>query len=342
MNIAINGFGRIGRAVLKILLEKKNMNIVAINDLNPIATLVHLLKFDSVYGVFHENIKFNNSSLIIKGKRIKVTAKKNPLELPWKELKVDLVIESTGVFRTHAQSIKHIAAGARKVIISAPPKDCNCKDKNCQVKIIVPGVNEKILRKSDKVLSMASCTTNCLAPVTNVIKKAFGVKKAIMTTVHSYTAGQNLVDGANNDLRRARAAAVNIVPTTTGAAKATCITLPDLVGKFDGIAIRVPTPTVSLCDIVYVTSKKTTKEKINKAFIKASKSTGLKNILSVSSLPLVSSDYIGDSSSAIVDLALTNVIDGDLLKVLAWYDNEWGYSARLADTCEYIKIKKLI
>lgn len=342
MNIVINGFGRIGRATLKLLLEKKNINVVAINDLNPVATLVHLLKHDTVYGRYNKSVRAVGNSIIVGGKRIKVLVKRDPSELPWAELKVDIAIESTGVFRTHALAMSHVEAGAKKVIITAPSKECGCGAKNCSVKVIVPGVNSNIIRKSDQIISMASCTTNSLAPVTAVIKKSFGVKKAIMTTIHSYTAGQNLVDGANKDLRRARAAAMNIVPTSTGAAKATCQIIPELSGKFDGISVRVPTPTVSLTDVVYLLKKKVTKEALNNVLTKASKSSGLKGILSVSNEPLVSSDYIGNSSSAIVDLEFTNVVDGDLVKVLVWYDNEWGYSARLADACEYIKNKKLL
>lgn len=342
MNVAINGFGRIGRATFKLLLEKKNINIVAINDLNPIETLAYLLRYDSVYGIYNKSIRFNGSSIIVDGKHIKVIAKREPAELPWADLKVDVVIESTGIFRTHALAMKHIQAGAKKVVITAPPKVCDCGVKNCVVKIIVPGVNEKNIKKSDQIISMASCTTNCLAPITSVIEKSFGIRKAIMTTIHSYTADQNLVDGANKDLRRGRAAALNMVPTTTGAAIATCEVIPELAGKFDGLAIRVPTPTVSICDVVYLLKNKTTKDNVNSVLEKSSKNISLRGILKVTKDPLVSCDYAGNDASATVDLSLTNVVDGDLVKIIAWYDNEWGYSARLAGTCEFIKKKKLL
>ncbi|MCX6800129.1 MAG: type I glyceraldehyde-3-phosphate dehydrogenase, partial [Candidatus Falkowbacteria bacterium] len=294
------------------------------------------------YGKFNQVIEHNATEIIVSKKNIKVTAIKNPEELPWKHLKVDIVIEATGIFRTHASAMAHIKAGAKKVIISAPAKACDCQAKDCQVKTVVLGVNESIIKKTDAIISMASCTTNCLAPITKVIKENLGIRKAMMTTIHSYTAGQNLIDGTNKDLRRARAAGLNIVPTTTGAATATCETIPELVGKFDGLAIRVPTAVASLCDIVYLVKKKTTKENINNILIKASKKPSLKTVLGVSDEPLVSSDYIGNPLSGIVDLALTNVIDGDLIKIVAWYDNEWGYSSRLIEICQFIKIKKLI
>jgi glyceraldehyde 3-phosphate dehydrogenase len=262
-------------------------------------------------------------------------AEKDPAALPWGELGVDVVLECTGIFRTKDKVSAHLAAGAKKVVISAPGKSDG-------IKTVGLGVNEDKLKKTDKIISNASCTTNCLAPVTDVFKKAFGIKKAIMTTVHSYTADQNIVDGPHKDLRRARAAAVNIVPTTTGAAKATTETIPSLADKFDGMAIRVPTPVVSLCDIVFLAGKKVTEEKVNSAFRQAARSSRLKNILAVSDEPLVSSDLAGNPASGIVDLELTKVIDGDLVKVVAWYDNEWGYSCRLADLVEYIGKQKLL
>ncbi|PIR14081.1 type I glyceraldehyde-3-phosphate dehydrogenase [Candidatus Falkowbacteria bacterium CG11_big_fil_rev_8_21_14_0_20_39_10] len=336
MNIAINGFGRIGRAAFKAILEKNSkIKVAAINDLTDTKTLAHLLKYDSVYGRYKKSVNFTKDCLIVAGKKYRILAEKDPSQLPWKEMGVDLVLECTGRFRTKDEAMAHIKAGAKKVIISAPAKTEN-------VKTIVPGVNEKIIKKSDKVLSMASCTTNCLAPVVEVMRQNFGVKKALMTTVHSYTADQNIVDGPHKDLRRARAAAVNIVPTTTGAAIATTKAIPGLKGKFDGMAIRVPTPVVSLCDIVFITNKKTDEKKVNFAFKKASRSASLKNILFVSDEPLVSSDYIGNPASAIVDLDLTKVVGGDLVKVVAWYDNEWGYSTRLAELTEYISRKKLL
>ena len=342
MNIAINGFGRIGRAALKLLLESRSTKVVAINDPNPVENLVHLLKYDSVYGSFGVGASFNKTSITVGKAKIKVFSERDPSKLPWGALGVDVVIEATGVFRTHSLAMQHVFAGAKKVIISAPSKECGCGEKKCDVKMVVMGVNENAIRKSDKVVSMASCTTNCLLPVTSVLERSFGVKKAIMTTVHAYTAGQNLVDGASADLRRGRAGAVNIVPTTTGAARAACSILPKLSGKFDGVSIRVPVPTVSLVDAVYVLKKRVSVERVNGVFVKASKSVRLKGVLKVSNEPLVSSDYIGEAASAVVDLGMTNVVDGDLVKVLAWYDNEWGYCARLADLCEFMKKKKLI
>lgn len=336
MNIAINGFGRIGRAAFKALLEKKgDLKVVAINDLTDTATLAHLLKYDSCYGEYKRSIGATKDSVVVGGKKYRVYAEKNPSLLPWKELGVDVVIESTGRFTDKAGASGHIKAGAKKVIISAPAKGGG-------IKTIVLGVNEDKFKKSDKVVSMASCTTNCLAPVTAVIAKNFGVKKAVMTTVHSYTADQNLVDGPHKDLRRARAAALNIVPTTTGAAIAATETIPKLKGKFDGMALRVPTPVGSLCDIVYIVNKKVDEKTVNNAIKKATKEARLRGILVATEEEVVSSDIVGNPASSIVDLSLTKVIGGDLVKVVAWYDNEWGYSCRLADLCEYIGRKRLI
>ncbi len=334
MNVAINGFGRIGRAAFKNMLTKK-VNIVAINDLTDIKTLAHLLKYDSVYRKFNKQVDVKGNTLIVGGKKYPILAEADPAKLPWKEKNVDLVLECTGRFRTKVDASLHLKAGAKKVIISAPAKGSG-------IKTIVPGVNENSISKKDKVVSMASCTTNCLAPVVDIIKKNFGIKKAIMTTIHSYTADQNIVDGPHKDLRRARAAATNILPTTTGAAIATCQTIPGLKDKFDGMAIRVPTIVGSLCDIVFITSKKVDEAKVNKVLKKASKNSRYRGILGVSEEPLVSSDYIGDSRSVIVDLPLTKVIGGDMLKVVGWYDNEWGYSSRLAELCEYVVRKRLI
>lgn len=335
MNVAINGFGRIGRATFKALLNKKGINIVAINDLTDTKTLAHLLKYDSAYGNFPKKVTARKDGLEVGGKKYRVIAEKDPSALPWHDLKVDAVLECTGIFRTKDKAGGHLKAGAKKVIISAPGKSEG-------IKTVVLGVNEDKLKKSDKIISNASCTTNCLAPVTDVFKRAFGIQKAIMTTVHSYTADQNIVDGPHKDLRRARAAAVNIVPTTTGAAKATTETIPSLIGKFDGMAIRVPTPVVSLCDIVFLAGKNVNEDRVNQAFKQAARSAKLKNILAVSDTPLVSSDLAGNPASAIVDSALTKVIDGNMVKVVAWYDNEWGYSCRLADLVEYLGKKKLI
>ena len=326
INVAINGFGRIGRAVLKIMIDRTlPVKIVAINDLTDAGTLAQLLKFDSAYGRYDKEVKADSKNLYVGGIKIPVLAEKDPTLLPWKALNVDIVIECTGRFTNKVDLTKHLKAGARKVVLSAP-----VKSKEDKVKTIVIGVNDKSVKASDNILSCASCTTNCLAPVVDVIEKNFGIKQALMTTIHSYTADQNLVDGPHKDLRRARAAAVNIVPTTTGAALAVTETIPKLKDKFDGLAVRVPTIVGSLCDTVFVTKKKVTVEKVNSALIKASKGDK-KGILDVSTAPLVSSDIIGNAFSSIVDLPLTKVVGDDLLKVVSWYDNEFGYSNRLVD-----------
>jgi len=337
MNIAINGFGRIGRATFKaaLLKKEKNLNIVAINDLTDTATLAHLLQYDSCYGEFEMEVKSTKDSLVVNGKKYKVFAEKDPSVLPWKALKVDAVIESTGIFLSKEKADLHLKAGAKKVILSAPPKGEG-------IKTFVMGVNEDKIKKSDAIISNASCTTNCLAPVMDVLKKSVGIKKAMMTTTHSYTADQNLVDGPHKDLRRARAAGVNMVPTTTGAAKSVAETIPTLKGKFDGVAVRVPTPVASLCDVTFIANKKVTAEQVNAYFVKAAKTARLKGILEATNEPLVSSDYIGNPASSIVDLPLTKVIDGDLVKVVAWYDNEWGYSNRLVDLVLFMGKKKLV
>ncbi len=334
MNIAINGFGRIGRAVFKALLTKPGVKIVAINDLTDTKTLAHLLTYDSVYGVSNDRISYTAKSLIVNGQTLPVLAEKDPAALPWSTLKVDIVIESTGRFTDRDQAQAHIIAGAKKVLLSAPGKGDD-------IQTYVIGVNENKIKKNDNIISMASCTTNCLAPVTDIIRKAYGIDKAIMTTIHSYTADQNLVDGPHKDLRRARAAVLSMIPTTTGAAVAVTKTIPSLAGRFDGLSVRVPTPVGSLCDAVYVLRKKTTIEQVNKLLQKASQSKEYKGIVTVTEDPIVSADIVGNPASAIVDLALTNVIGGTLLKVVSWYDNEWGYSNRLADLCVYINKKKL-
>ena len=336
MNIAINGFGRIGRAVFKIMLEnKKDFNIVAINDLTDTKILAHLLKHDTCYGKYEKNIECGADSIGVSGKKYRILAEKNPAQLPWKEMEVDIVLECTGRFRTKQDAGLHIKAGAKKVIISAPGKGDG-------IKTIVLGVNEKKISKTDKIISNASCTTNCLAPVTQIIKDNFGIKKAVMSTIHSYTADQNLVDGPHTDLRRARAAAQNIIPTTTGAAIATTQTIPSLKNKFDGMAIRVPTPVGSLIDVCFITKKKTDEKQVNQAFKKASRSANYKNYIEVSEEPLVLADTVGNSASAIVDLNCTKVVDGDLVKVIAWYDNEWGYASRVVDLCGYIGKKRYL
>lgn len=328
INIAINGFGRIGRASFKIILDSyPKLNVVAINDLTDTATLAQLLQYDSCYGKYHHKVSHTKDVIIVKGQKYPVFSEKDPANLPWRKLKVDVVLECTGRFRGKEDAAIHLASGAKKVIISAPGKGC---------KTIVIGVNEEKLSKSDDVLSCASCTTNCLAPATMVIKEKFGIKKALMSTVHAYTADQNLVDGPHKDLRRARGAAVNIVPTTTGAAVAVSETIPALKGKFDGMALRVPVPVGSLCDVTFLLNKKTTVEAVNAEFVKAAKGE-LKGILEASNEELVSSDIVGNPHSSIVDLKSTALVGGDLLKVVAWYDNEWGYSNRLVDLAAYMK-----
>lgn len=334
MNIAINGFGRIGRAVFKALLTKPGVKVVAINDLTDTKTLAHLLKYDSVYGIYPKTIKATSSALIVDGRTYPVLGEKDPTLLPWKKLKVDVVVESTGRFTERAQASAHITAGAKKVVLSAPAKSDD-------VKTYVLGVNEASIKKGDRVISMASCTTNCLAPITDIIRRAYGIDKAIMTTIHSYTADQNLVDGPHKDLRRARAAALSMIPTTTGAAIAVTKTIPALTDRFDGLSVRVPTPVGSLCDSVYILKKRVTAQEVNRLLTKVARSSQFKSLLEVSREPLVSADIVGNPHSAIVDLELTTVIGGNLLKVVSWYDNEWGYSNRMADLCAYLNKKKL-
>jgi glyceraldehyde 3-phosphate dehydrogenase len=329
INVAINGFGRIGRAAWKVIwMRFPNLNVVAINDLTDPETLAHLLKFDSCYGTTNQKISATKDALIINGQKIPVLAIKDPVQLPWKTLKVDVVLECTGRFTNKEDLSLHLKAGAKKVVLSAPVKKGG-------VKTIVLGVNEKKITRTDSLISCASCTTNCLAPTTKIIKDKFGIKKAIMTTVHSYTADQNLVDGPHKDLRRARAAALNIIPTTTGAAIATAEVIPALKDKFDGLSMRVPTSVGSLCDTVYVLGKKTTVEAVNREFVKVARGK-MKGLVEASNEELVSTDIIGNSHSAIIDLKSTKIIGGDLLKVIAWYDNEWGYSNRLVELVNYL------
>jgi glyceraldehyde 3-phosphate dehydrogenase len=333
INIAINGFGRIGRAVFKIILEKyPHYDIVAINDLTDTKTLAHLLKYDSAYGIYGGKVSSDEKNIIVNGRKTPVLSEKDPALLPWAKMKVDVVLECTGRFTNKEGLILHVKAGAKKVILSAPAKGDD------PVKSIVLGVNEEKISKKDQILSCASCTTNCLAPVTDVIRKKFGIKKALMTTIHAYTADQNLVDGPHKDLRRARSAGINMVPTTTGAAIAINQTIPSLKGTFDGLAVRVPVVVGSMCDVVFLLKKKTTVEEINKHFTKVASTAKFRGIIEASNEPLVSSDIIGNNHSAIVDLSLTKVVDGDLVKVIAWYDNEWGYSCRLADLISLVTI----
>lgn len=323
--VAINGFGRIGRAAFKIAFERPDIEIVAINDLTDVATLAHLLKYDSSYGIYQHDVKADQNGLTVKGHHIKVLAEKDPAHLPWGAHGVDVVIESTGFFTDPAKARAHIdPAGAKKVVISAPAKGEGSTT-------IVLGVNEDAIDGAGEVINNGSCTTNCVTPVAAVIESYFGVEKAMMTTVHSYTGDQRLLDAPHKDLRRARTAAENIVPTTTGAAKAVAQALPAFEGIFDGLAIRVPTPVVSLSDFTFLTKQDVTIKQVNDAFKKAAREPYYQGILAVTEEPLVSSDFKGNSHSAIVDLSLTNVVGGNLLKVVAWYDNEWGYSNRLVE-----------
>lgn len=324
IKIAINGFGRIGRNALKIALMRRDLEVVAINDLTDTKTLAFLLKHDSSYGTYSREVTFDDQNIIVDGKKIRVFSEKDPANLAWGELVVDVVIESTGFFTDPEKAKAHLTAGARKVVISAPAKGEGAKT-------IVLGVNEGEVTKEDKILSNASCTTNCIAPIMKVLEDNFGVKKAMMTTVHSYTGSQRLLDAPAKDLREARSAAENIVPTTTGASKAAALTIPTLKGKFNGLSIRVPNPVVSLADITAVLSRSTTKEELTELFEKVANEPFYEGILGVSHEELVSSDYRGDSHSCIVDLPLIDVVDGDLIKIVAWYDNEWGYSNRLVE-----------
>jgi glyceraldehyde 3-phosphate dehydrogenase len=323
-NIAINGFGRIGRNTFKAGFDKPGFNVVAINDLTDSKTLAHLLKHDSTYRTWDKQVSYDAKNLIVEGKKIPVVAEKDPTKLPWGAMKVDVVLECTGRFTDEVGASQHLTAGAKRVIISAPAKGGN-------VPTHVIGVNEKGAGKSAKVINNASCTTNCIAPVAAIMHAQFGVKKAMMTTIHSYTADQVLQDGPHKDLRRARSAGQNIIPTTTGAAIATTEVIPELKGLFDGVSIRVPTPCVSLSDFTFLLKRKTSVEEVNAVLKKAAKSAQYKGVLAVTDEELVSSDFIGNSYSSIVDLSCTQAVDGDMVKVLAWYDNEWGYSHRLAE-----------
>ena len=322
--IAINGFGRIGRNAFKLAFERDDIEVVAINDLTDTKTLAHLLKHDSTYGTYHHDVSYDDNSIFVAGKQIRVLAEKDPALLPWGEFGIDVVIEATGLFVQPEKARAHINAGAKKVVISAPAKGEGAK-------FIVLGVNEHELTREDDIISNASCTTNCIAPVMAVLEREFGIEKSLMTTVHSYTASQRILDAPAKDLREARSAAENIVPTTTGAAIATAKVIPSLVGKFDGLSVRVPTAVVSLSDITAVLKRDTTKEEINEVFKRAAADPYYHGILTVTEEPLVSTDFKGNSHSSIVDLELTNVVGGNLVKVVAWYDNEWGYSNRLVE-----------
>jgi len=331
---AINGFGRIGRMVLKAGLNDKDIEWVAINDLTDNKTLAHLFKYDSAQGRFNGTIKATDNELMINNKKIQVLAEKDPTKLPWKKLKVDVVVESTGFFTTRKGASQHLTAGAKKVLVSAP---CKCDPGEEPVKTLVMGVNDNIY-KGENLVSNASCTTNCTAPMVKVLNDNFKIKRGYLTTVHAYTADQRLVDAPHKDLRRARAAAHNIVPTTTGAAKSVAETIPELKGKMDGIAIRVPVIAGSITDFVCEIEKETTKEEINKLFREAAKKE-LKGVIEYSEDPMVSSDIIGNPHSVIFDALSTNVIDGKLVKILGWYDNEYGYSCRMIDMIKVIMKK---
>lgn len=322
--IAINGFGRIGRNAFKIAFERDDIEIVAINDLTDTKTLAHLLKHDSSYGNYHHEVTYDDENIIVAGKKIRITSEKDPANLPWADNQIDGVIESTGLFVDPAKARTHIEAGAKKVIISAPAKGEGAK-------FIVLGVNESSLTADDDVISNASCTTNCIAPIMAILDREFGIEKSMMTTVHSYTASQKLLDAPAKSLREARAAAENIVPSTTGAAIATTKVIPNLEGKFDGISIRVPTAVVSISDITAVIRRNVTIEEINDLFKRSAQEPFYQGILGVTEEELVSSDFKGDSHSCVIDLNLTNVVGGNLIKVVAWYDNEWGYSNRLVE-----------
>ncbi len=332
--IAINGFGRIGRNAFKIAFERSDLEIVAINDLTDTKTLAYLLKHDSNYGTYGHDVDFDDTGIIVNGHHVEVLAERDPALLPWTDRGVELVIESTGFFTEKEGASKHIQAGAKRVVISGPTKSDG-------IDTIVLGANEDKIAGSTEVISNASCTTNSLAAVMAILDAEFGVEKSLLTTVHSYTASQALQDAPKKDLREGRNAAENMVPTTTGAAIAVTKTLPQLVGKFDGLSIRVPTPVVSISDVTALLSKDVTVEDINNAFKKAADDPFYQGIIGVSEEPLVSRDYIGNSHSGVVDLLLTKVVGGNLIKIAVWYDNEWGYSNRLveltADVAKAIK-----
>ncbi|MBU1179514.1 type I glyceraldehyde-3-phosphate dehydrogenase [Patescibacteria group bacterium] len=326
IRIAINGFGRIGRNTFKAGFGRsdlKNIEWVAVNDLTEPANLAYLLKHDTVYRDYDKKVGHNEKYLTVNGKKILVFAEKDPSKLPWKKLKIDVVLECTGIFRDKQSASAHLKAGAKKVIISAPSKGEG-------VGTYLLGVNAKKYDK-ERVIDMGSCTTNCIAPAMAVLHSAFGVEKALMTTIHGYTADQRLVDAPHKDYRRGRTAGANIIPTTTGAAIATTKTIPDLAGKFDGISIRVPVPAGSISDFTCLLKKDVTAEQVNNAFKRAAKNPIYKGILAVTEEPIVSSDILGNPYSSIIDLAFTKVIGGNMVKVLAWYDNEWGYSNRLIE-----------
>jgi glyceraldehyde 3-phosphate dehydrogenase len=322
--VAINGFGRIGRNAFRVAFDRTDVEIVGLNDLTDTKTLAYLLKHDTSYGNYHHEVGFDEHSIIVEGKHIPVFAEKDPTALPWGHIKADVVIESTGRFTTGEAARAHIQAGAKRVVISAPAKGDD-------VKTVVIGANEDQLEHAGEILSNASCTTNSVAAIMDIMDREFGVEKAMLTTVHSYTASQVLQDGPAKDLREGRAAAENIVPTTTGAAIAVALTVPNLQGKFDGLSVRVPTPVVSLSDVTMVLKRDVSKDEINDLFKRIEKEPYYQGIIGTTEEPLVSKDFVGNSHSGVVDLSLTNVVAGNLAKVVVWYDNEWGYSNRLVE-----------
>ncbi len=331
LKVGINGFGRIGRNIVRAALQNRDLEFVAVNDLTSAETLAHLLKYDSVLGNLEAKVEARDGQIAVDGREMKVLSIKDPAQLPWKDLGVELVFESTGLFTNRDDAAKHLSAGAKKVVITAPAKKPDVT--------VVLGVNdEKYDPKAHHVISNASCTTNCLAPVAKVLHQSFGIKKGWMTTIHAYTNDQNLLDLPHKDLRRARAAALSMIPTTTGAAVAVGEVLPELKGKLDGFAMRVPTPNVSVVDLVVIVNKSTTADEVNAA-MRAAAAGPLKGILAVETAPLVSIDFRGNPNSSILDSAYTKVMDGDFVKVLSWYDNEWGYSRRCVDLAGLIAKK---
>lgn len=325
IRVAINGFGRIGRLVLRSIVEsgRTDVEVVAINDLGDVATNAHLLKYDSVHGVLANDVKAEGDDLVIDGKAIKVCSERDPANLPWAALNVDVAFECTGIFLDEAGAGKHLTAGAKRVLISAPAKG--------DIKTVVYGVNSDTLTADDVIVSNASCTTNCLAPVADVLNKTVGITKGFMTTVHAFTGDQNTVDSLHKDLRRARSASLSMIPTSTGAAKAVGLVLPELKGKLDGTAIRVPTPNVSMVDLTFVAGRDTTVEEVNAA-IKEAANGPLKGVLGVCEAPLVSVDFNHNPNSSTFDATQTQVMDGNFVRILSWYDNEWGFSNRMSDT----------
>ncbi len=318
--VAINGLGRIGRAILKLVMDEPSIELVAVNDLVNAENLAYLLRFDTVYGRYSKRVEVNGDDLVIAGRKLRTFSHRNPSELPWKELEVELVFECTGALTRRVDLERHIHAGARIVLLSAPSKSDD-------VETLIHGTN--VAGSTPSILSCASCTTNCITPVVEVIGRRIGFQKAVMTTVHAYTASQSIVDGPSKQFRRGRAAAANLVPATTGAAHATTRALPEYAGRFDGIAIRAPIPVGSIADITFVTSRKTTVNEVNQILTEEAETKRYTGVLGVSRDPLVSSDIVGDSRASIVDLELTKVIDGDLVKVMSWYDNEWGYANQM-------------